>query len=37
MIENDNKKLIENRDRLEESKKVKDNLLAQKDHLEKVK
>ena len=37
MIENENKRLTQQRDRLEESKKIKDNLLNQKDHLERVK
>ncbi len=37
MIENENKNLIKNRDRQEESTKIKDNLLKQKSHLEQVK
>ena len=36
-IENENKNLIRNRDRQEESTKIKDNLLKQKAHLEQVK
>lgn len=37
MIENENKRMTQHRDRQEESKKIKDNLLNQKDHLERVK